>query len=274
MKNYSSQANQVLEREPDPAFKRRSKFILENLNLKGKEKILDVGCGRGFYLKILSDFKLGLDLYGVDLNSKYLQIAEKFIKDESVNLTKSDICNLPFKDDYFDRIIASEILEHIPDDQRAISELLRVLRPGGIVLITVPNKNYPFFWDPLNWTLERLLNWHIPSNIWWLAGLWADHERLYEKGNLENQLVEAGFKIEKNWLTTRYCLPFSHFLLYGIGKNLVEKGYFSSFNRFSTTVKDSILRRLFLWPIKKIDSFNDKKVNNNPSVNIIFKVRK
>lgn len=266
--------NGILCREPDPAFGRRARIILENLDLSGKEKILEIGCGRGFYLKTLINLWPNLMITGLDLNEKYLNIARQFVNNQKVKLIQGDAISLPFANQSFGRIIATEILEHIPDDQKAISEMYRVLKPGGIAMITVPNKNYPFFWDPLNWLLERIFNCHIPAHIWWLAGLWADHQRLYNKDDLKTKLTQAGFKIEENWQATHFCFPFAHFLLYGIGKNIVEKGLLKSFNRFKIKPKRSWLNLIFLWPLRKIDQQNEKNQNFSSSVNIILKIIK
>lgn len=281
--------DEILKFEPDPAFARRARIIFENLNLKRKEKILEIGCGRGFYLRTLKSVWPEIDVTGVDINSKYLEIARGFMKDlrgdlkddlkESlrVKLRVADATDLPFKNDSFDRIIASEVLEHIPDDEKAIAEMYRVLKPGGIALVTVPNKNYPFCWDPLNWILERVFGWHLPSNIWWLAGIWADHVRLYDEKELKDKVEKKdkkGFKVEKIWQATHYCLPFSHFLLYGIGKNLVEKGILKTFNRFSENKEQSLVNKIILWPVRFIDSSNSDDSGNVSSVNLILKVRK
>ena len=56
-----------------------------------------------------------------------------------------------------------------------------------------------------------------------------DSWKSHLKNEFEKDLKFVGFKIEKIWQATHYCLPFSHFLLYGIGKNLVEKGFLNSF---------------------------------------------
>jgi len=273
MKDYLRKVNQILNYEPDPAFARRAGIIFENLNLFGDEKVLEIGCGRGFYLKTLIEIFPDLKITGIDLKEEYLSTAKKFINNEKIELLKADATKLPFKNETFDRIIASEILEHIIDDQKAISEIFRVLKPEGLVMITVPNKNYPFFWDPLNWILEKLIHWHLPANIWWLAGLWADHVRLYDFSELQNKFQKAGFKIDKSWFATHYCFPFSHFLLYGIGKNLVEKGLFPNCNRFSGHLKPTKLRKILFWPILKVDSFN-KKAGKTTSVNLVLRVVK
>lgn len=267
--------NRILEKEPDPAYKRRAGIIFENLDLRGNEKVLEIGCGRGFYVRTLKSVWPKLEVTGIDLNPEYLDKAREFMGDLRVELRVADATKLPFKDKTFDRIIASEILEHIEDDEKAISEMYRVLKPGGIIMITVPNKNYPFCWDPVNWILERVFKKHLPSNIWWISGIWAAHVRLYNEREIREKMGKAGFKIEKIWYSTHYCLPFSHFLFYGIGKNLVEKGILPSMNRFGGDKKENLLKKILLWPVKEIDGRNEKQINRgNNYVNLIVQVLK
>ena len=260
MKNFSDKVEKILAGEADPAYKRRAGIILENI--KGS-KVLEVGCGRGFYLKTIKKLYPTTEIIGIDKNKKYIKGLEAI---------EADAQKLPFGANSFDTVIASEILEHVDDDDKVLAEIKRVLRPRGVVLISVPNANYPLLWDPLNWFLERIFGKHISSNLWWLAGIWADHKRLYDKENLDKKIKKAGLKIEKSWRTTHYCLPFSHFLFYAIGKNLVEKGWFNSMNRFENQRK-SLLREIILWPIKIIDHLNDGK-DFETSVNLIYKIRK
>lgn len=274
MNKYLRNLEETLQFEPDPAFARRARIIFENCELTGKEKVLEVGCGRGFYLKNFKKIWPDLNLTGIDLNEKYLKVASGFISNSQVKLLQADVTSLPFKDDTFDLVIASEILEHIENDEQAIAEIFRVLKPKGVVLITVPNKNYPFFWDPPNWLLERIFKTHLPSKIWWLSGIWADHVRLYDKKELEKKLEREGFAIERVWFATSYCFPFSHFLFYGIGKNLVEKKFFGSLNRFGHSPKSSLFSKILLTPVKFVDSFNSDNAENLPSMNIICKARK
>lgn len=273
MSRYLQKVEKLLSSEPDPAFARRAKYIFKNLDISGKEKILDLGCGRGFYLKTLLELWPDLKLYGVDQNKKYLDIAKRVLSTK-VNLTRSSATKLPFKDESFERVIASEVLEHIKNDKKAISEISRILKPGGRVIITVPNKNYPFFWDPINWTFEIFFNKHIPKNIWWLAGIWADHFRLYSVKGLKNKLKEVGFQIIATRKLTGYCFPFSHFLLYGVGKNVVETGLLKSFNRFEKRNSQSLLNKLALYPFKLVDKINEGKNDFKSSVNIVVYAKK
>lgn len=276
MSNVSEKFENFLQYEIDPAFARRAKVVLENLSLSGKEKILEIGCGRGFYLNVLSKMFPKLDITGIDLNEKYLLEAKNYINDKKVKLIKVNATSLPFKDKVFDRIIATEILEHISDDEKTISEMFRVLKPGGIIMVTVPSKNYPFFWDPLNWILERTVGWHLPSNIWWLSGIWADHIRLYDEKELKDKMKSNGFKVEKVWYATHYCFPFAHFLFYGIGKNLVEKGIFPDLNRFKQEKKQTKLFLFVTSVLRKIDIKNDSVLiyKSQSSMNLCFLLRK
>ncbi|RJR25944.1 class I SAM-dependent methyltransferase [Candidatus Microgenomates bacterium] len=262
-----------LKTEPDPAFARRAEIIIENLELKKGDKVIDIGCGRGFYINFLSQLNLGLEIFGIDQNEKYLKVAKKNLGGKKVFLNRGNALNLPFKANFFDKVIASEILEHINDDVKALEEMYRVLKPGGIILISVPNQNYPFFWDPLNWTLERVFRKHIPSHLWWLAGIWADHVRLYKERELKEKLKKAGFRIKGFWCATHFCFPFSHFILYGIGKNLVEKGLLKDFNRFYRDDNQSFFNKILLWPARKIDFLNSKD-DYKVSVNLICKAIK
>lgn len=268
MKNKFKKIRHLLQNEVDPAFKRRANIILAELDLSNNQRILDLGCGRGFYLKAINQLNPELKLTGLDINPEYLNAAKETIDSPRIKFIKGDATNLPFENNSFDQIIASEILEHIKEDERVIEEVYRVLKPGGKVIITVPNKNYPFLWDPVNWTLEKLFKTHVPSNIWWLAGIWADHQRLYTEENLKKKLEQSKFKINKLWKTTHYCLPFSHFVFYGVGKNLVEIGLCPNFNRFQTDNKQSLPTKTLLWPINTIDKLNTEKKYNS-SVNIV-----
>lgn len=264
----------ILASEADPAFVRRAKLILENINPSNDQRILDLGCGRGFYSLSLSKLHPRAKIWGVDLNLKYLAIAKRNAKASGISFRWGDATKLNFQDNYFDFVIASEILEHITDDTFAMREILRVLRPGGVAMITVPSTSYPFFWDPLNWLLGRTFNTHVPSSIWWLAGIWADHVRLYKKEYLLRKLRKTGFSVEVSWVTTRYCLPFSHFLLYGIGKNLVEVGLLPDFNRFSNKSRQSLLNKVILWPFRVVDRLNKLKTDEEIGTNIIVKAIK
>lgn len=208
--------------EADMAFKRRVRTIFEWVDPLADATILDIPCGRGFYLNMFRHVS-DCTLVGADLDWEVIQKAQQNVGHlNNVALHHADIYALPYPDASFDAVILSEVLEHIEDDVSALREVWRVLKPGGVVAITVPNANYPFLWDPINWTLERYFDRRITKGL--LAGIWANHVRLYDRDRLYMSVLEAGFVVEAERSFTHYSFPFIHNLVYGLGKTLLEAG--------------------------------------------------
>ena len=119
---------------------RRLEVIFDQL-LNGKNleslKLLDAGCGTGYFTRRSLD--VGADVVSVDIGVNLLQEAQKKGARKAV---ASDITRLAFPDDTFDVVISSECIEHTPSPAAAVAELARVLRPGGIFVVTCPNR----FW--------------------------------------------------------------------------------------------------------------------------------
>lgn len=208
--------------EADMAFKRRVKTIFEYVNPRADMRILDLPCGRGFYLNMLR-YVSECQLVGAELDWPVIQEARRRLAHlRGISLHCVNIYNMPYPRNSFDAVILSEVLEHIEDDARGLREAFRVLKPGGIVAITVPHANYPFWWDPINKTLERLFKRHVRRGFF--AGIWANHVRLYQPRQLRELVAAAGFTIEDERSFTHHCFPFIHNLVYGIGKPLLESG--------------------------------------------------
>jgi SAM-dependent methyltransferase len=212
----------LTRKEADMAFRRRAWTLFEWLGATGGRTILDCGCGRGFYLKMLRH--LGdARLAGVDLELPYLRKARRNTAElPDLLVASASIYDLPFPDASFDAVLLSEILEHVERDVDGLREVHRVLKPGGLALITVPHADYPFWWDPINRTLEALFKTHIGHGP--LAGIWAFHVRLYRPEELRRAVEAAGFDVEEERSQTHHTFPFVHNLLYGLGKPLLESG--------------------------------------------------
>ncbi len=207
--------------EADMAFKKRVQTIFEWVNPTDDMLILDMPCGRGFYLNMFR-YVSRCRIVGADLDWQVLKKAQRNIGHLDIPLHNADIYALPYADNTFDAVIYSEVLEHVEDDQQALREAYRVLKPGGVLAITVPHENYPFWWDPINKTLEFLFNRHIQRGMF--AGIWANHVRLYTMEELRWQVQSAGFDVEEERRFTHYAFPFIHNLVYGIGMPLLERG--------------------------------------------------
>jgi ubiquinone/menaquinone biosynthesis C-methylase UbiE len=101
---------------------------------KGKTdlKILNIGVGTGDDLKMLNHFGKN---YCIDVDEQALNYIDPSLCEEK---RTADACALPYEDNMFDVVISCDCFEHINDDKKAVSEVHRVLKPGGILLFTVP----------------------------------------------------------------------------------------------------------------------------------------
>lgn len=214
--------NRLVRNEADMAFRRRVRTVFEWLDLQDGDHVLDGGCGRGFYLKFARQVS-NCRLTGLDAEYPYLRIAQAELPDGDVTLVNGSLYALPFPANTFDKIIFSEVLEHLEDDIGGLRELARVLKPGGLIAITVPHQNYPFWWDPINKTLETLFDAPIRRGL--LAGIWANHVRLYERSQLRRVAEEAGLEVLAERSFTHYSMPFMHNVVYGFGKTVLEAGW-------------------------------------------------
>lgn len=93
--------------------------------------ILDAGCGTGLNLRHLPAGSVGLDI-----NPRNIAILEQRLPGYEIVL--GDIEDMPFEDERFDGVVCTEVLEHVPDPHTALKEIWRVLKPGGVMIGTVP----------------------------------------------------------------------------------------------------------------------------------------
>jgi ubiquinone/menaquinone biosynthesis C-methylase UbiE len=213
--------SQLVANEADMAYKRRVKVFLRWLDPSPSDRILDGACGRGFVLNFLREVS-DCTLVGQDLELEYVRRAQAQLSERSVSLLNGDLCRLPFADDAFDKVVLAEVLEHLQDDRAGLAEAIRVTRPGGMIVVSVPNADYPFCWDPINKTLETLFRTHIAEGP--LSGIWAHHVRLYTLDEIQSLVDAAGLQIVETRTLVRYCFPFIHNLVYGLGKPVLESG--------------------------------------------------
>jgi ubiquinone/menaquinone biosynthesis C-methylase UbiE len=269
----------LLRNEADMAFRRRVPVLMEYLELADGERVLDCGCGMGFYLFVMSRLRV-VRLTGLDTDPARLEWARREVVD--AELVQGDAEALPFADASFDKAIASEVLEHVGDDRRALDELHRVLRAGGVLAISVPHARYPFWWDPINRVWIALGGRPIRSGP--IAGIWSNHRRLYEPDVLAERVRSAGFEIEALEESTHYSFPFIHFLVYGIGKPLVEHDVLPArlrvtADRFSGLENSGSLLdpfNLVRAVFRLVDRLNDRPTppRRRTFVNVLVKARK
>ncbi len=113
---------------------------LEAAGIRLDARILDVGTGTGSNLRMLRDLRYSA-VEGLDMSEEAIRwCAGKGLGP----VRRGSICDMPFEEGRFDAVLATDIIEHVEDDERALTELTRVIRPGGTALITVPA--FPALW--------------------------------------------------------------------------------------------------------------------------------
>ena len=166
---------------------------LDKMDLQPGMRVLDLGCGRGRHLHALYWHDVPLDVVGVDLSHGEVKAAfdgffqlpppEPFSELRSATTSAADAARLPFKNQSFDRIICSEVLEHVPDPDLVLAEIERILKPGGLFISkTVCNL-------PLKWRIMKLI---LP--LVQMLGK-APYVNFMSAQQWENIIESGGFKI-------------------------------------------------------------------------------
>ncbi len=157
------------------------------LKLKPGAHVLDAGCGGGRHLRGLAKLP-GLKIVGIDRNAKDVAAAVKALQEmpdalsRDFSVTCADITKLPFADESFDCVICSEVLEHIPEHEAALQELVRVLKPKGTLVVSVPR----YFSERICWLISDAYSSDEGGHI-----------RIYQKKKLQKMLTRQGMRCWK-----------------------------------------------------------------------------
>jgi SAM-dependent methyltransferase len=160
----------------------------DRLGVRDGDRLLDLGCGFGRHA--FAAARRGASVVALDagrdeiaqVRAVLAAMVEAGELDADVLRAggiQGDALDLPFRDGAFDRIVASEVLEHIPNDRRAIAELARVLRPGGTIAVTVPRCGP----EVVNWLLSDEYH-NVPGG----------HIRIYRRAELRRRVSAAGLR--------------------------------------------------------------------------------
>ncbi|MGI9605859.1 MAG: class I SAM-dependent methyltransferase [Acidimicrobiales bacterium] len=202
----------------------------ETLDLHAGDRLLDIGCGFGRHSYealrrgadvVASDFALP-ELLEVNKTVLAMEDAGELPEGVSSASCNGDVTRLPFPDASFDRIIASEILEHIDDDHGALRELVRILRPGGTLAATVPA------------TLPEKVCWSI-SDEYHAPKAEGGHVRIYGRGELANRMRQAGLRVTSRHRAHALHSPYWWLrCAVGVNRDVHDNKLTSVYNRFLT----------------------------------------
>lgn len=147
-------------------------------------KVLDVGCGGGFSCEFMA--KKGAITYGIDSSAKCIEVAQKHSYENGldINYKVGFAENLPEQDRTFDVVICVDVLEHVSDYCQVVSEIYRVLKPGGIFFYDTINRNFQSRFLMI-WLMENLLGL-IPLGV-------HDWDKFIQPEELNNLMLSLGF---------------------------------------------------------------------------------
>ncbi len=142
------------------------------LSLTGHETLLDVGCGSGNLLAGIN----AREIVGIDLSDYLLDQARARLKNQAnVKIVKANAETIPFPDKYFDRVVCSEVLEHVKDVPAVLKEIHRVCKPGARLIITLPNEHL------INITKKIVLQFGLKR---WIAGHYPMSDNMMDQWHL------------------------------------------------------------------------------------------
>lgn len=160
----------------------------DRLGIGPSTSVIDVGCGAGRHA--FEAYRRGADVVAFDRAESELRSVDTILRamaetgeapaDASAKVVLGDALSLPYADETFDCVIASEILEHVPQDDAAIAELVRVLRVGGTLAVTVPR-----------WLPEQVC-WLLSDEYHSNEG---GHVRVYRASDLRDKIASRGMQL-------------------------------------------------------------------------------
>ncbi len=163
-------------------------FDFDRLGVRPGDRAIDIGSGNGRHAYEL--LRRGADVTAFDQNADDMAEVETMFaalraegdvpEGAAARVEVGDALALPFPDESFDIVVLSEILEHIPEDERAIAEAVRILKPGGVAAVSVPR-----------WLPEKLC-WALSDAYHEVEG---GHVRIYRADDLAAKLTRAGLTV-------------------------------------------------------------------------------
>ncbi|MFT5800029.1 MAG: 2-polyprenyl-3-methyl-5-hydroxy-6-metoxy-1,4-benzoquinol methylase [Candidatus Azotimanducaceae bacterium] len=171
-----------------------SRAVIDLMQVEPKARILDCGVGNGSFSIALDSLMKGpADFHAIDTSAEMLVQAKSVMQHAGLDphLQQADVMSLPYEDQSFDVVMAAHVLEHLPDPQRALAEMVRVLKPGGMVFICLTR---PSLFGALVQLVWR--TWAITEQ----EGIaWLHASQLVDVGYQPVRLSSAGFASTAFW---------------------------------------------------------------------------
>lgn len=172
------------------------------------ERALEIGFGAGVYLSALAE--LFSEVVGTDLEEAHLQYAHKIaLKYPNLRLLRDDICNSRLPEGSFSLVLCSEVIEHLPDSPAALAGIYRLLEPGGILILSTPQKRSLLELSCKIAFLPGVI--HLVRKVYGEAIFETEHINLLTAAEAAQQLKNAGFTIREQFKSGMYLPAVAEF---------------------------------------------------------------
>ena len=171
--------------EPRPGYIQglKLRYALEDLTQVRSGLLVDVGCGGGNMAKAIKRERPELSVEGVDISKSAIEWARREPEGAEFRLAEPE--RLPHDDQVASAVTMFDVLEHLDDPSRALREIARVLKPGGLFYLAVPLEDQP-------WTIYRL----VQAGRWWQSKLrHGGHVQAFSDRDIRDLLDETGFEL-------------------------------------------------------------------------------
>lgn len=216
----------------------RGSYFLRLLKLHRPDKVVDLGCGIGYFADLFSE--QDTSVFGIDTEPKAIFYTKKNVRGR---FCVTDINNIPFKDESFDTIVCSEVLEHIKDDKCVLGKIYRISKDSAMVIVTAPCTEGVF--GP---TIKRIAHG---------SGSEMHVKEGYKASELRDKIESARIEV----ISIEYTMVFFVELFMGLTK-LIYLLLYGKYRTQSDILKVGsnkfILPSMFLFPLYSLLEYIDK----------------
>lgn len=259
-----------------PTFRNRYLFVRDRLKkymtASGQPPTangLNLGTGEGDYDRMIAAYCT--QLIGCDVNEEDLAHARELNKDvPNLRYEPNNALALTYPDNHFDLIVSCEVIEHVGQPAQMIREMYRVMKPGGVAIMTFPSREFPFTYDPINriWQLTRSEG----SREFAISqGAYAfGHEYLIGSDDFKKWVDEAGFEIVEFEGLSGQLVGLAEMYWTGIAQRIFKKNArnVTTDSGFGLTVRPAsteepalvFMTDIFLWKDKVLSFWSNRSV--------------
>ena len=214
-----------------PTFRNRYRFVsarlkkyaaAENKAAPGFESALNLGTGEGDYDRMIAGYCV--QVLGCDVNEEDLAHA-RTLNQGVMNLRyeRNNALDLTYADASFDLIVSCEVLEHVGQPDQMIREMYRVLRPGGVAIMTFPSREFPITYDPVNRFWQWIRKPSDRENLIAQGAYAFGHDYLIGSDDFKKWASEAGFQIVEFQGLSRHLVGLLEIYWTGIAQSIFKK---------------------------------------------------